>query len=225
MVHSQQGVNAVDIAVTILHFVVAQTQPCRATDIAAGCNLSKSRLHKYLVSLCRTGMLRQDEKGHYCPGNTLSELAGRTESTLISQINSALRRFRDAMNCSTGLVLIEGDGLILRHYHRSFRNVDIDCLDNTPVPVNASAAGQIYQYYVEGDAQISPDSDRVRRPGYAVRYKPSKGIPGAQSVACPVLHNGQLVAIGVAMGFFEDDAEIDRTGKALQQMLAQLELN
>lgn len=57
MAETSQGVNSVDIAVNILAFVASQNGQTRAIDIATGCNLSKSRLHKYLVSLCRTGML------------------------------------------------------------------------------------------------------------------------------------------------------------------------
>lgn len=221
---TQQGINAVDIAVSILNFIVSRPHPCRAIDIAAGCNLSKSRLHKYLVSLCRTGMLYQDENGHYGPGNTIRLLAEKMASApdIFDRIDTLLMQFRDRMNYSAGLVVPDRAGLMLRRYHRSFRNVDIDFLDNTPVPVSGSAAGMIYQAFGAAPRARDAQSESIRRQGYAVRHQPMEGIPGSQSIACPVFHREQLIAIGVTMGFFADREEIEMAGKALQQALAAL---
>ncbi|SQH41607.1 Uncharacterized HTH-type transcriptional regulator yagI [Salmonella enterica] len=47
----------------------------------------------------------------------------------------------------------------------------------------------------------------VKMKGYAVRYNPTQGIPGAQSIACPLLDNKEkLMAIAVTMGFFSAKA-------------------
>lgn len=212
MPETSQGVNSVDIAVTILTFVASQNGQTRAIDIANGCNLSKSRLHKYLVSLCRTGMLRQNEKGLYCLGATLLQLAGApaTPCDPIGELNAALIAFRDTYNHSTGVVVATDSGLVLRHYHRSFRNVDIDFLPNTPVPLDASSAGQVLMSF-SGDRSQNPAQGQliaeIQAQGYAVRYHPTQGIPGAQSIACPLLNKkGELVAIAVTMGFFSTDA-------------------
>lgn len=145
MTDNVQGVNSVDIAVAILNYIASQRGCARASAIASGCDLSKSRLHKYLVSLSRTGMLRQDENGQYCLGETLIKLADAVpgHQDVISVVNPVLCDFRDRMNYSTGVAILTSEGLVLRHYHRSFKNVDIDFLDNTPVPLDASAAGLI----------------------------------------------------------------------------------
>lgn len=212
MDETSQGVNSVDIAVTILTFVASQNGQARAIDIANGCNLSKSRLHKYLVSLCRTGMLRQNEKGLYCLGSTLLQLAGSpaTNTDPIGELNAALIAFRDTYNHSTGVVIATDSGLVLRHYHRSFRNVDIDFLPNTPVPLHASSAGQVLMSFSDYEPQNPAQAQliaQIQAQGYAVRYNPTQGIPGAQSIACPFRNQkGELVAIAVTMGFFSTDA-------------------
>lgn len=230
MTENVQGVNSVDIAVAILNYIASQRGRARASAIASGCGLSKSRLHKYLVSLSRTGMLNQDENGQYCLGETLIKLADAVPGNqdVITLVNPVLCDFRDRMNYSTGVAVPTPEGLVLRHYHRSFKNVDIDFLDNTPVPLDASAAGLIFMSYgvypspsPEERAQI----ERVRQQGYAVRYKPTHGIPGAQSIACPICDSqGNLVAIGVTMGFFDNDDEIGRVAQELKSALSQLRL-
>lgn len=212
MAETSQGVNSVDIAVNILTFVASQNGQARAIDIATGCNLSKSRLHKYLVSLCRTGMLGQNEKGLYCLGSTLLQMAGEPAATRdpVSELNTLLIAFRDTFNHSTGVVVATAAGLVLKHYNRSFRNVDIDFLPNTPVPLDASSAGQIFMSYSHYQAQNQAQAqliEQIQSQGYAVRHNPTQGIPGAQSIACPLRNkNGELVAIAVTMGFFSTEA-------------------
>lgn len=224
-----QGVNSVDIAASILEYIATQQGRTRATDIAVGCGLSKSRLHKYLVSLCRTGLLFQDGSGQYCLGETLVRLASSAtiHTDPLSLVNTVLRDFRDSMNLSTGMVVAQQDKLVLRHYHRSFRNVDIDFRDNTPVPLHSSAAGQIYMSYgnyTPADSRVQQIIKQTIEQGYAVRYKPTDGIPGAQSVACPILTSkGNLLAIGVTMGFF-DENDIPEIAQKLKQALKTLML-
>ncbi len=62
----------------------------RAADISKGCEISKSRLHKYLVSLCRTQMLYQDiQTSRYGLGRNLTFLANfvKPEDSYIDTIN------------------------------------------------------------------------------------------------------------------------------------------
>ncbi|EDT6708037.1 helix-turn-helix domain-containing protein [Salmonella enterica subsp. enterica] len=224
MAEISQGVNSVDIAVNILTFVASQNGQARAIDIATGCNLSKSRLHKYLVSLCRTGMLCQNEKGLYLLGATLRQLVESRsfEHDPIRDLNNVLITFRDTFNHSTGVVVATDAGLVLKHYHRSFRNVDIDFLPNTPVPLHASAAGQIWMSFFGFEAQDKTQAELIsqaKMKGYAVRYNPTQGIPGAQSIACPLLDSKEkLIAIAVTMGFFSTEAIPDIASQLLHAL-------
>ena len=145
-------------------------------------------------------------------GTTALQLAGShaTRRDTISELNAVLITFRDTFNHSTGVVAASDKGLVLKHYNRSFRNVDIDFLPNTPVPLHASAAGQIFMSYSSYQAQNNAQTkliEQVIAQGYAVRYNPTQGIPGAQSIACPLQNNkGELIAIAVTMGFFSAEA-------------------
>ena len=60
--------------------------------------------------------------------------------------------------------------------------------------------------------------------GYAVRYNPTQGIPGAQSIACPLQNSkGELIAIAVTMGFFSAEA-IPQIANQLVNSIASLQL-
>ncbi|MDM3576636.1 IclR family transcriptional regulator, partial [Proteus mirabilis] len=79
-------------------------------------SLSKSRLHTYLVSLCRSDMLYQEsEGGQYCVGSKIIMLAEATHTnlSLVDEINHRLCEFRYEHNMSTGLVIAQGKKLYL----------------------------------------------------------------------------------------------------------------
>ncbi|MBN6362215.1 helix-turn-helix domain-containing protein [Providencia huaxiensis] len=225
-----QGVNSVDIAVSILNYIAQNGGIARAADISKGCDISKSRLHKYLVSLCRTQMLYQDiQTSRYGLGRNLAFLANFVESedSYIDTINNGLIQFRDEQNVSTGIATRLGKALSLIKYNRSFKNIEIDFLPNTPLPVVKSAAGLVYSAF---DSQFGSNSysqdeiNKVIQQGYAIRYQPTEGIPGAQSIACPVFNSeGQLVAAAVTMGFIAEN-EMERLATLLIKQVSRLNL-
>ncbi|HBO22752.1 MAG TPA: IclR family transcriptional regulator [Providencia sp.] len=216
-----QGVNSVDIAINILNFIAQNGGIARAADISKGCEISKSRLHKYLVSLCRTQMLYQDiQTSRYGLGRNILLLSSfiEADNSHIDIINNSLINFRDEQNVSTGVASRLGKTVSLVKYNRSFKNVDIDYLPNTPLPLEKSAAGIIYCAF---DKQIkqtlfsSQELDTVIQQGYAIRYTPTEGIPGAQSIACPVFNNqGELIAAAITMGFI-DKTDMEALASAL----------
>ncbi|HEU6438414.1 MAG TPA: helix-turn-helix domain-containing protein [Nitratidesulfovibrio sp.] len=209
-----QGVNSVEIAVSVLDVVSKSNGPVRAVDIAKAVGLSKSRLHKYLVSLCRCGMLHQNPRTTlYTLGFkilNLSEAAERHNSVLIS-VNNALCRMRDNLNVSTGLAIQRGDTLLLTRYNRSNKDVDIDYRDDTLLPIESSAAGKIFQVFSDAflidSAMDSAEFQKIKRQKYAVRSTATEGIPGAKAIACPVFNRENvLVGAAVTMGFLPDSA-------------------
>lgn len=228
-----QGVNSVDIAVSVLECVTALGGTARAADIARMSGLSKSRLHKYLVSLCRCQMLYQDsETSRYSLGSKLLALAAVAEkkNTLLTIINNALCELRDELNYSTGLVIRQGEYLLLTNYNRSYKNIDIDYLGNSPVPMLSSAAGWVFMAF-DSSLPVHPDADpaileKVRRQGYAVRYQATEGIPGARAISCPIFSkNGMMLAAGTTMGFIPaEEEEIERLARSLMAKVKSIQL-
>ncbi|AHG19130.1 IclR family transcriptional regulator [Chania multitudinisentens RB-25] len=228
-----QGVNSVDIAVSVLECVTALGGTARAADIARMSGLSKSRLHKYLVSLCRSQMLYQDSAtSRYSLGSKLLALASVAEkqNTLLTIINNALCELRDELNYSTGLVIRLGEHLMLTNYNRSYKNIDIDYLGNTPVPLSSSAAGWVFMAF-DPSLSVQPDVDaaaleKVRQQGYAVRYHATEGIPGARAISCPIFSKGrELLGAATTMGFIPaEEDEIVRLASRLTAKVRAMQL-
>lgn len=228
-----QGVNSVDIAVSVLESVTALGGTARAADIARMSGLSKSRLHKYLVSLCRCQMLYQDSAtSRYSLGSKLLTLASAAEkqNTLLTIINNALCELRDEINYSTGLVIRQGEHLLLTNYNRSYKNVDIDYLGHSPVPLRFSAAGWVFMAF-DTSLPVPVDTDpaaleKVRQQGYAVRYHATEGIPGARAISCPIFSQGRhLLGAATTMGFIPaEENEIARLAGCLLTKVRSIQL-
>ncbi|EEG84503.1 hypothetical protein PROPEN_02865 [Proteus penneri ATCC 35198] len=69
--------------------------------------------------------------------------------------------------------------------------MDIDFLPDTPVPHKVSAAGAVFATFSDLliEAELSQKQrNAIRQQGFAIRHEPAEGIPGAQSISCPVLN-------------------------------------
>ncbi|MBK5142891.1 helix-turn-helix domain-containing protein [Budviciaceae bacterium BWR-B9] len=219
-----QGINSVEIAITILEALAEHDKPARAIDIARLSGLSKSRLHKYLVSLSRCDMIYQDpETSLYSLGNKLSVLgtAAQKQNGTLTAINNALSQLRDNLNISTGLAIQKGNLINLVKYNRSNKNIEIDYRDNTPIPLSNSAAGKIFLTYDESykHEKVLSEEERhqIIQSGYSIRLTETEGIPGARAISCPIFSSsGRLIGAAVMMGFLPD------THKELHPLALQL---
>jgi DNA-binding IclR family transcriptional regulator len=229
-----QGVNSVEVAVSIMDVIAEFDGPVRAVDIARIAGMSNSRLHKYLVSLCRSNLVYQDpQTSLYSLSHKLSQLAYAVEKQngLFFTINNALCHLTEQINISTGLVVKKDDFLSLRHYNRSNRNIEIDYRLHSSVPLMKSASGKVFLAFsddYQGGELLPPEKKRqIVEQGYATRRYQTEGIPGARSIACPVFNeHNRLVAAAVVMGFLpEAERELHKIAQLLIETIRQLKLS
>ena len=68
------GIQSVEIGIDILKTIGHAQKPLSISEIAERCDMSKSRLHRYLTSLYRTGFLSRDTELRYSIGPELMSL-------------------------------------------------------------------------------------------------------------------------------------------------------
>ncbi|MBG3012535.1 hypothetical protein GHU01_05920 [Proteus mirabilis] len=73
------------------------------------------------------------------------------------------------------------------------------------------------------DAGLSAkQQNTIRQQGFAIRHEPAEGIPGAQSISCPVFNKkGEMVVAALTMGFIDPEKQI-ALGNALKAKMAKL---
>lgn len=212
-----QGISSVEIAVQILEIIAKHEGPMRAVDIAKTIGFSKSRLHKYLISLCRSGMLQQDsETSLYRMGHKLIALAeaAQRDNPVLMRVNQELSRFTEQCNFSSGLVVRRGDFVQLVQYNRSQKNVDIDFRDDRPLPLSACVTGKVFLAYEERKETHALDvvCQEVREQGYVIRSAEKQGAPGAKTIACPVFdQDRKVVGAAFLIGFLPCEPDENRS--------------
>lgn len=71
----QQGINSLETGIRLFQTVHQLRRSATLTELAGRTGLHPAKLHRYCVSLIRTGMLEQDGRGRYGPGPYLFQLA------------------------------------------------------------------------------------------------------------------------------------------------------
>ena len=204
-----QGIGSAEIAAEILDVISKQDGPVRAIDVSKAMGFSKSRLHKYLVSLCRSGLLQQSpDTGLYSLGYKLISLAKAAEkqNQFLIRVNQELCRFSEDFNISTGLTVRHAGFIRMLQYNRSKKPVDIHFCEDMTVPIDCCVTGHLFQVYQQQDLGLvgEDESREILRQGYVVGN--GTGLdgeaPGTQVIACPVFDgDSRIVAAAFASGF------------------------
>src|SRR5690625_2224997 len=98
---SSQGIKSLDIAFSILDCFKEANEPLSVTELTKRMNLTKSRIHKYLVSFSSIGILMQNKKNlTYSLGPKMIELglAALRQYDIASVADPYLRDLRDRLN-------------------------------------------------------------------------------------------------------------------------------
>lgn len=202
-----QGINSVEIAVTILDALAEMKEPARAIDLAQMTGLSKSRLHKYLVSLCRKNILYQNpHTNRYSFGQRALSLstAANKNYGLYHMINSSLCQLRDRVKCPTGLVIEKEKTLSLIHYNHHNKKEKIIFNGNIPVPLSNSAAGKIFLTFSPDlkDERYLDNNEHefIKNYGYYVMDQDPSIALASKTISCPIFdRHRNLIAAAVVM--------------------------
>lgn len=217
----RQGIQSVEIAMTVLQALEDGAGPMTLTQVSAASGMQPSKTHRYLVSLVRIGLASQSlTSGLYDLGPAMRRLGAEAlrrmdEVGLTSQFLPRLRdRTRHAVNLS-----VWGDNgpVIVRWEYGSYA-LPLVVRVGATLPVLTSSAGRVFLAHVPDPltapvlrAQRKKDepavtADTIRRiqaetrsAGYA--FTSDAVLPGVSSVAAPVFTaaNDLPLVVTVAM--------------------------
>lgn len=213
------GIQSVEIAATILRAFADRGGLMHLREISTATKMHRGKVHRYLTSLTRGGLLYQDDaSGAYGIGS-LSIALGLAGLRGLDPVRLALREipaFADEVN-ETIVVSIWGDvGPTVIAIQESRRPITLNVRAGSILPLRRSAAGQIFEAFMpeqltapvlERELKATPQQTRLSKhllPLAEVRRRQMafvKGdlIPGIHVLAAPVFnHMGKLsLVVGV----------------------------
>lgn len=219
---SEDGVQAVVLALRILEFLAQQRAPTGVTELAQALGTTKTRVFRYLRTLLQLGYVVQSEASErYQIGAALVHL-GRMVGDHLDLGAIAypiLRELRDELGHPAVLTQVEADGVRVLTFVPSKIGLGVDVKVGTLLHFHSSAQGKIALAFGEEDlrrrilssrlemqtpntitqaAALDEEIERVRQRGWAVA--PNEALVGLNVLAAPVFDAmGALVgAVGIA---------------------------
>ncbi len=158
------GIQSVEVAAQVLQAFINAGQPMQLKDIARLAHMHPGKIHRYLVSLARTGLVEQNEEsGHYGLGAmaiTLG-LAGLRNVSVVGSGADALRQLRDKTAETALLALWSSGGPVVVNLEESARPVYMNIRVGSLLPILKTASGRVFAAHLpEGQSRELIDAER-----------------------------------------------------------------
>ncbi|MCL6632277.1 MAG: IclR family transcriptional regulator [Alicyclobacillus herbarius] len=213
-----QGIQSVEQAYHILKIISKSNKPLSMMELAQQCGMSKTRLHKYLVSLTRIGFLSKHRDFKYSLGNELIllGLVAAEQKDIRELAKPYIDELHATFNQTFALAIWGESGPFFILWQDSDRTVNIGIRAGSQVSLTHSAAGLIFSAFMDSEEtqclidqeiqrhQLDPSVlqqrlVRVRKQGYA--SVDGELIPGIAAISVPVLNRlglleGALTVVG-----------------------------
>ena len=230
---TRKGVQSVDHAFAILG-VFEQAQGALAVkDVADHLGLTPSKVHHYLVSLVRSGALRQNSSGTYDLGAFALQL-GLSAMRKLEPIELgavAARNLRDQTGEAVFMSVWGSYGPTILRYYEGFQPVTVEARAGLVLPVLTSATGHVFATWGvktlvepvlenEGTAR-SLDQIMQRTKEAGLGSVDGDLLPRVASLSAPVFdQEGRLSLALTALGW-SGELDISLSGPLAKQLLLQ----
>lgn len=205
---------------TVLQAMESGAGPMSLSQIAACSNMQPNKVHRYLVSLTRAGLVaRSPTSGLYDLGSSMRRLGAEALRRMdkVSLASEYLPGLRDRTRHSVNLAVWGDHGPVIVRWDYGAYALPITVRIGATMPLLASAVGQVFLAYLPETmtepvlkAEHPPDDpspltdEDITRAKAAVRHdglaSTSGGlIPGLASVAAPVFTTTASLPLVVAI--------------------------
>lgn len=205
-----QGVQSVEVGGTVLKALQSLGGSASLGDIATAAGLHRGKIHRYLTSLVRTGLVEQNGRnGHYELGPlalSLGLTALRRQNP-IARASQSLAALRDATNQSATLAVWGEAGPVVVALEPSRHPVSMNVRIGTELPADKTALGRVFLSW-QDRAGAADEARACTIDGDL--------LPGVAACAAPVFgHDGALLmAVGI-VGRSEDFRDTTQLGDAV----------
>ncbi len=143
---TRKGVQSVDHAFAILRAMEASDRPLAVKELSEATGMPPSKVHHYLVSLVRSGVLRQNGNGNYDLGPFALHLgmSALRRLDMIALASRAAETLRDRTGEAVFIAVWGSHGATIVRYFEGFKPVTVEVRAGLVLPVLTSATGRVF---------------------------------------------------------------------------------
>lgn len=231
----KHGVQSLEIGMSIVRAMVNGRRSMMLKEIAAMADMPASKVHRYLVSLIRSGLVEQDPLSSRYDLGPFALNIGLVSLDRLDRVRLGLNviaELRDEINQTTALAVWGDKGPVIVRWERPRRPITVNVITGTVLELLGSATGRVFAAWMPKKTTApllaaemkSPDTPAelrsktavealladVRAQGYAA-IQDFPRTPGVGAVSAPVFNfkneiTMAIVVVGV-QGMFDASAE------------------
>ncbi len=240
----RHGIQSVEIAAKVIAALEAGGGPMTLRDIAQHAGEQPSKVHRYLVSLCRVGLASQSPvSGQYDLGPAMRRLGAEAlrRTNVIATASEHTPALRDATGHSVNLAVWSDGGPIVVRWDYGAHALPFSVRIGATLPLLASSAGRLYLAHLPdrmtraalaasrtSAPSIASDTaalESLRADVQSSGFATTSGgvIPGIFSISSPIFTPSDPLPIAVTVVLPSeevDEAELGRIKGLLGSMTA-----
>lgn len=194
---SAQGVQSVEIGLSVFDCLVRQDAPCSLSDLARRLGMHRAKAYRYLISLQRAGWVAQDPVNSlYEPGPAVRDLSLRwlSRQDSLGLAADAARGLCESQGETCFVALWGPGGATVVRVFQPQRVVSISIAEGATLDAGSSATGRVFSAWRKADPDRVPISvlARIRQDGFAAVE--GDHVAGINALSAPVFDaQGRLV--------------------------------
>ena len=168
---SRQGVDAVEVAGAILQALLRCPRPARLKDIEIATGIPSAKIHRYLVSMIRCGLVRRHgSSGRYDFGllaHQVGQVVAR-DNDVVAQIEARLAQFSQHVGEVVGVAQWVGNGVTFVNWFESSPEFSIRLKPGLQLGVTTSATAKLLAAYLAREVTEAAGAKRTGRAAAAL---------------------------------------------------------
>jgi DNA-binding IclR family transcriptional regulator len=144
---SKNGVQSLEIGMTILQAISSGHRSMMLKDIAAAADMPASKVHRYVVSLVRSGLVEQDPMTSRYDLGPFALSLGLVAVDRLDRVKLGLTTIadlRDEINQTTALAIWSDNGPVIIRSMRPYRPITVNVVTGTALHLLTSASGRVF---------------------------------------------------------------------------------
>lgn len=240
----KHGVQSFEIGMQVLRVLLAGDRTMMLKDIAAAAGMPPSKVHRYLVSMVRTGLVEQDPASSLYALGPLALEIGLVATDRLDGVGlglAAIAQLCRQIDEATALATWTRNGPVVVRWERSRRPVAVSVITGSALEMLSTASGRVFGAWlapsawshlvdVQRDAASLPKGLRtrgaiekmfaqVRRDGMAV-VEGGHVSPGVAAIGAPVFDHRGEVALAISVVGIQGMLDTGSDGVPARALLA-----
>lgn len=240
----KHGVQSLEIGMQILQAIVNGHRGMMLKEIAAAVGMPTSKVHRYLVSLVRTGLVEQEANGSRYDLGPFALNVGLVAMDRLDRIQAGLNIIVEL--CAevgevTALATWTSNGPIVVRWERPPRPVSISVITGTALNMLTTVSGRIfgaylppekYNHLIENElnspdlqeefrsrAQVEKHFAAIRKAGLAI-IDSNHLLKGVAAVSAPVFNSASEITLAISVVGFQGILDTSLDGPVVSALKA-----